>query len=73
MVYLTLIFLECVSLCFATRLNKSDKCVLVGSSSIKKSYKVLANPNYVFLIDVKSYDLICPFKIGMGRSSCDGV
>ncbi|XP_023756901.1 uncharacterized protein LOC111905437 [Lactuca sativa] len=59
-------------LCFATKLNNSekfseraDKCVFLGYSSDKKGYKVLSlDSNLIFVSrDVKFYESVFPFKL----------
>lgn len=65
-------------LCFTTRLNvtdkfavKSDKCVLIGFSNVKKAYKVLSlDTNSVFFSrDVQFYEHVFPFKMKSDFSS----
>ncbi|GKC48116.1 putative RNA-directed DNA polymerase, partial [Tanacetum coccineum] len=59
-------------LCFSTVLNnhdklsfKSEKCVLIGYSSVKKAYKLLSldTRNVFFSRDVKFYETVFPFKM----------
>lgn len=59
-------------LCFQTVFNnqdkftyRSNKCVLIGYSSIKKAYKLfnLDNRSVIFSKDVRFYETIFPFKM----------
>ncbi|GKA31493.1 ribonuclease H-like domain-containing protein, partial [Tanacetum coccineum] len=59
-------------LCFSTVLNnsdkftsRSDKCVLLGYSTVKKAYKLfsLDNRNVVFSRDVRFFESVFPFKM----------
>ncbi|GJR79770.1 putative RNA-directed DNA polymerase, partial [Tanacetum coccineum] len=59
-------------LCFSTILNNSDKftsrsekCVFIGYSSVKKAYKLLSldNRRVFFSRDVKFYETVYPFKM----------
>ncbi|XP_071715209.1 uncharacterized protein [Rutidosis leptorrhynchoides] len=59
-------------LCFASILNnndkfssKSEKCVLLGYSNVKKGYKLLSleSNSIIFSRDVKFYETVFPFKL----------
>ncbi|KAI3500537.1 hypothetical protein L1887_36359 [Cichorium endivia] len=59
-------------LCFATKLNnsdkfasRSDKCVLIGFSNLKKGYKLLSldDKSVFFSRDVRFYESVFPLKL----------
>ena len=65
-------------LCFATVLNnhdkmsfRSEKCILLGYSSVKKAYKLLSldTRNVFFARDVKFYENIFPLKM----KTCESI
>lgn len=65
------------SLCFAAKLNvndkfssRSEKCVFLGYSNVKKGYKVLSldNNSVFFSRDVRFYEHILPFRMNSKAS-----
>ncbi|GJW26129.1 ribonuclease H-like domain-containing protein [Tanacetum coccineum] len=69
-------------LCFSSILNnsdkfssKSEKCILIGYSSLKKAYKLLSleNRSYIFSRDVKFYETIFSYKMKSNNKPSDIV
>ncbi|KAI3521421.1 hypothetical protein L1887_10887 [Cichorium endivia] len=67
-------------LCFATKLNNSDKfasrsekCVLIGFSNVKKGYKLLSldDKSVFFSRDVRFYESVFPLKLTTSKGDPD--
>ncbi|KAI3788114.1 hypothetical protein L2E82_00783 [Cichorium intybus] len=67
-------------LCFATKLNnsdkfapRSDKCVLIGFSNLKKGYKLLSldDKSVFFSRDVRFYESVFPLKLTTSKGDSD--